>query len=55
MLLYVEDMLIAGKSMKEIVALKSQFSSEFDMKDLVWQRKSLVWKYLGIVSLGYYI
>jgi hypothetical protein len=37
-------MLIAAKSMKEIAALKAQLSSEFDMKDLVLQRKSLAWR-----------
>jgi hypothetical protein len=40
-LLYVDDTLIAAKSIKEIVALKPQLSYEFDMKDLgavkVWK------------------
>jgi hypothetical protein len=50
-MLYVDDMLIAAKSMKEVAALKAQFSHEFDMKDLgamkkilgmelIWDRKS---------------
>jgi hypothetical protein len=34
LLLYVDHMLIASKSMKEITVLKPQLSSEFDMKDL---------------------
>jgi hypothetical protein len=33
-LLYVDDILIAAKSMKEVTALKAQLSHEFDMKDL---------------------
>jgi hypothetical protein len=38
-------MLIAAKSMKEVIALKAQLSSEFDMKDLgPVKKKSLVWK-----------
>jgi hypothetical protein len=40
LLLYV-DMLIAAKSMKKIVALKAQLSSEFDMKDLGAAKKIL--------------
>jgi hypothetical protein len=50
-MLYVDDMLIAAKSMKEVAALKAQLSHEFDMKDLgatkkilgmelIWDRKS---------------
>ena len=34
MLLYVDDMLIASKSMPEINELKKQFSKEFEMKDM---------------------
>jgi hypothetical protein len=34
LLLYVDDMLIAAKSMKEAAALKAQLSHEVDMKDL---------------------
>ena len=34
LLLYVDDMLIAGSSMKEINTLKARLSSEFEMKDL---------------------
>jgi hypothetical protein len=41
LLLYVDDMLIATKSMKEITALKAQLSSEFDMKDLGAAKKIL--------------
>jgi ATP-binding cassette subfamily B (MDR/TAP) protein 1 len=33
-MLYVDDMLIAAKSKKEITTLKAQLSSEFEMKDL---------------------
>ena len=41
LLLYVDNMLIAAKSMKEIAALKSQLSSEFEMKDLGAAKKIL--------------
>jgi hypothetical protein len=41
LLLYGDDMLIIYKSMKEIVALKAQLSSEFDMKDLGAAKKIL--------------
>ena len=34
LLLYVDDMLIAAKSRKEITTVKKLLSSEFDMKDL---------------------
>ena len=34
LLLYVDDMLIAGADMQEINKLKKQLSSEFEMKDL---------------------
>lgn len=34
LLLYVDDMLIAAQSMSEINKLKTQLSSEFEMKDL---------------------
>ena len=34
LLLYVDDMLIAAKSIVEITTLKKLLSSEFDMKDL---------------------
>ena len=33
--LYVDDMLIAGKSKDEITLLKDALSKKFDMKDLV--------------------
>ena len=41
MLIYVDDMLIAAKSMKEITTLKAQLSSEFEMKDLDPAKKIL--------------
>jgi hypothetical protein len=41
LLLYVDDMLIAAKSMKDVAALKSQLSSEFEMKDLGAAKKIL--------------
>jgi hypothetical protein len=41
MLLYVDDMLIVAKSMKEVVALMAQLSHEFDMKDLGVAKKIL--------------
>ena len=34
LLLYVDDMLVAGSDMDEIQMLKKQLSSEFNMKDL---------------------
>ena len=41
LLLYVDDMLIAAKSKKEITTLNSQLSSEFEMKDLGASKKIL--------------
>jgi ATP-binding cassette subfamily B (MDR/TAP) protein 1 len=41
LLLYVDDMLIAAKSGKEITTLKKLLSSEFDMKDLGAAKKIL--------------
>ena len=43
LLLYVDDMLIAGSSMKEIVNLKAKLAEEFSMKNL-----SPVKKILGV-------
>ena len=40
-LLYVDDMLIAAKSKKEITKLKKLLSSEFEMKDLGAAKKIL--------------
>src|SRR4051812_12665361 len=40
-LLYVDDMLIAVKGMKEITTLKEHLSSEFEMKDLGAAKKIL--------------
>ena len=34
LILYVDDMLIAGHSQKDIADLKRKLSSQFDMKDL---------------------
>ena len=34
LILYVDDMLIAGHSKKDITDLKQKLSSQFDMKDL---------------------
>jgi ATP-binding cassette subfamily B (MDR/TAP) protein 1 len=34
LLLYVDDMLVAGANLEEINNLKKQLSSEFEMKDL---------------------
>ena len=34
LLLYVDDMLVAGSSMNEIVNLKAKLVEEFSMKDL---------------------
>ena len=41
LLLYVDDMLIAAKSKKEITTLKKLLSSEFEMKDLGAAKKIL--------------
>lgn len=41
LLLYVDDMLLASKSMSEINKLKNQLSSEFDMKDMGNARRIL--------------
>ncbi|KAK1696743.1 hypothetical protein QYE76_013440 [Lolium multiflorum] len=41
LLLYVDDMLIAAKSKKEITTLESQLSSAFEMKDLGAAKKIL--------------
>ena len=41
LLLYVDDMLIAAKNMKEITTLKSQLSSEFEMNDVGAAKKIL--------------
>lgn len=41
LLLYVDDMLIASKSMSEVEKLKAELSSEFEMKDLGTARKIL--------------
>jgi hypothetical protein len=41
LLLYVDDMLIAAKSKIDIVNLKAQLSSEFEMKDLSAAKKIL--------------
>ena len=41
LLLYVDDMLIAAKSKKEITTLKKLLNSEFEMKDLGAAKKIL--------------
>ena len=41
LLLYVDDMLIAGPNMKEILKLKESLAKEFAMKDLVVAKKIL--------------
>ena len=41
LLLYVDDMLIAAKSKKEITTLKKLLSSEFEMKDFGAAKKIL--------------
>jgi hypothetical protein len=41
LLLYVDDILIPTKSVKEVAALKAQLSHEFDMKDLGAAKKTL--------------
>jgi len=41
LLLYVDDMLVAASSMKEIVNLKDKLAEEFSMKDLSPTKKIL--------------
>ena len=41
LLLYVDDMLIASKSISEVNSLKKQLGSEFEMKDLGAAKKIL--------------
>ena len=41
LLIYVDDMLIAGKDMSEINKIKTQLSGEFEMKDLGATKKIL--------------
>jgi len=41
LLLYVDGMLVAGASMKEIMNLKAQLAREFSMKDLSPAKKIL--------------
>jgi len=41
LLLYVDDMLVAGSDIDEIKNLKTQLSKEFDMKDLGPTKKTL--------------
>ena len=42
LLLYVDDMLIASKNVKEIEKLKTKLNQEFEMKDLGETKKILV-------------
>ena len=44
LLLYVDDMLVAGSNMQDIIVLKGKLDKSSMMKDLVLQRKSLVWE-----------
>ena len=45
LLLYVDDMMIAIKSMSEINKFKFLLSKEFDIKDLVRRRSFLGWRF----------
>jgi hypothetical protein len=47
MLLYVDDMLIAAKSIMEVNKLKVLLSREFDMKGLSTSRRFLGWRFAG--------
>ncbi|KAE8664469.1 hypothetical protein F3Y22_tig00112762pilonHSYRG00050 [Hibiscus syriacus] len=49
LLLYVDDMLIASKSQKEIDKLKAQLNQEFEMKDLGEAKKILEREYMAKV------
>ena len=51
-LLYVDDMLIAAKSMSEVNKLKILLSREFDMKDLSEAKKILGMEIRGERALG---
>ena len=44
LLLYVDDMLVAESSMKEIMNLKASLAEEFSMKDLSSARNFLKWE-----------
>jgi len=44
LLLYVDNMLIASKSISAIDKLKKDLSFEFEMKDLGEAKKVLAWK-----------
>lgn len=52
LLLYVDNMLIAAKSMSQVNLLKKQLGQEFKMKDLGATKKILGWKLYGIEVLG---
>jgi hypothetical protein len=57
LVLYVDDMLVARKSMVEINRLKAQLARTFDMKDLGAENKSWAWRYTEtgkMVSYGYH-
>ena len=54
LLLYVDDMLIAAKSRKEINTVKKLLSSEFDMKDLGVAKKILGMEITRDRKSGYY-
>ncbi|RVW71367.1 Retrovirus-related Pol polyprotein from transposon TNT 1-94 [Vitis vinifera] len=54
LLLYVDDMLIAAKSMIEVNKLKSLSSKAFDMKDLGVARRFLGWRFTWIELQGDY-
>ncbi|CAM8981809.1 unnamed protein product [Rhodiola kirilowii] len=53
LLLYVDDMLIANKSMKKIEKLKNQLSSEFEMKNLGPAQKILGMQIMRDMKKGY--
>ena len=48
LLLYMDDMLIAAKSMYDVDRIKSLVHKEFEMKYLVLLRKLWVWRFVGI-------
>ena len=52
LLLYVDDMLIAAKSMSQVNILKKQLSDEFEMKDLDAAKKILRMKITRDRSVG---
>lgn len=57
LVLYVDNILVASKSVVEINGLKAQMARNFDMKDLGVEKKNWAWKYTNtwdMVRFGYH-